>query len=136
MTYDSHTDGSRQAHVKYCCLVVEDNSFAMDIMKTFLQQQGLDVETAENGKAAIDIYLENPDRYSIIFMDLQMPVMSGYEAAERIRSSGCPHAEETPIIAMSGEPLNNLNQLGFTAQLHKPFKMQSLIPLLAEQLGE
>ncbi len=111
------------------CLVVEDNSFAGDILAVFLQRQGFVVDVAENGRIAVEKFLSAPDRYGIIFMDLQMPVMSGYEATERIRRSG-ERGAQIPIILMSGETLNDLQQYGFTDCLRKPFSLPMLLPLL------
>ena len=117
------------SHQKHC-LVVEDNYFAGDIMATFLQNLGITADIAENGKAALERYLASPKRYSIIFMDLQMPEMNGYEATQLIRHSGCEGADTLPIVAMSGNPLSNLGKYGFTSCLRKPFEMQSLILIL------
>lgn len=110
-----------------CCLVVEDNLFALDIMTIFLKRHGFSVDGAENGKIGLDKYLADPQRYSIIFMDLQMPVMNGYEATRIIRTSDCPGAKKIPIIAMSGDPLHDLHTLGFSYQLTKPFDLQMVL---------
>ena len=116
-----------------CCLVVEDNTFAGDIICTFLRQRGFEVSFAGNGKQALALYLERPGRFDIIFMDLQMPVMSGYCATECIRSSGHEDAGSIPIVAMSGEPLGgDMEARGFTHCLLKPFRMQDLLPILAQ----
>ena len=120
---------------KYC-LVVEDNFFAGDIMSTFLQLQGVGVDVAENGRAAVDMYSSNPARYGVIFMDLQMPGMSGYEATELIRNSGHCGAEMIPIISMSGEPLSDLYKYGFSDSIHKPFKMQELLQFIKDFIAE
>ena len=135
MAHDTPQNPLPANAAKHCVLLVEDNYFAMDVMRIFLKQQGFAVESAENGQVAVSMYLQSPARYAAIFMDLQMPVMSGYEATERIRQSGCTGAQKLPIVAMSGEPLNNLCERGFTAQLHKPFKLHALLPLLTELLG-
>ncbi len=116
------------------CLVAEDNPFALDIMTIFLSRQGFSVDGAENGQVAVERYLASPGRYSAIFMDLQMPVMGGYEAARNIRGGGLPDSAAIPIIAMSGDPLDNLCDLGFSRQLRKPFEMQTVLTLLGELL--
>lgn len=113
-----------------CCLVVEDNSYALDIMHIFLKRQGFVVDDAANGQIALEKYQANPHRYHIIFMDLQMPVMSGYEATRKIRESGQPGCTTIPIVAMSGDPLNDLQELGFSQYLTKPFEMRDVLTLL------
>ena len=124
--------GLRKNDGQNICLVVEDNFFAGDIMVTFLNQKGIGVDVAGNGEAAVEMYLADSARYAIIFMDLQMPGMNGYEATELIRKSGCKGADRIPIIAMSGGPLNGLGKCGFSDILRKPFKMQELLPFFAE----
>lgn len=119
-----------------CCLVVEDNIFAADIMVTFFTQQGFQADTAENGKIALDMFCANPERYGIIFMDLQMPVMNGYEATQMIRSCGCGAGATIPIIAVSGELFHDLSEFGFSGSFRKPFKMQELLPLIQQYCME
>ncbi len=118
-----------------CCLVVEDNIYALDIMMIFLKRHGFSVDSAENGRLATEKYRANPEKYAIIFMDLQMPVMGGYEAAQIIRESGYPTAKSVPIVAMSGDPLENLYELGFNRQLKKPFEMKMVLEILNDLLA-
>ena len=68
-------------------LLTEDNPINCEIAKMVLTQEGFSVDTAENGREAVDIITSAPeDTYSVILMDIQMPVMNGYEAAMRIRA--------------------------------------------------
>lgn len=121
---------SSDGNKKNVCLVVEDNYYAGDIMATYLRQKGVEVEISDTGKAAVELFAASPERYAVIFMDLQMPDISGYEATELIRRSGCEEARSVPIIAMSGDPINDLKKHGFSDILRKPFKMQEILPLI------
>ena len=116
------------------CLVVEDNLFAAEIMSMFLGKYGISVDMAANGKEALDKYLSVPVPYDIIFMDLQMPVMNGYEATERIRNSGYNGAGAIPIVAMTGETLGDLDKCGFTDCLKKPFNIKQDLPFIIKKL--
>lgn len=112
-------------------LVVDDNIFALDIMDTFLKRNGFEVALAENGQIGLDLYLADPTRYSIVFLDIQMPVMDGNEMAMRIRSSGKQNASCIPIVAMSGSITGDvLSKDGFSHFLKKPFTLQSVLILI------
>ena len=61
------------------------------------------VDYAENGREALEKFLSQGDLYDLILMDVQMPVMDGYQATEAIRRSGRPRAQTIPIIAMTAD---------------------------------
>ena len=83
-------------------LLVEDNELNMEIASELLKFVNLQVEHAENGKVAVDIFRNSKEKeYALIFMDIQMPLMNGYDAARCIRSSEHPAAGTIPIIAMT-----------------------------------
>lgn len=89
--------------VTYKILLVDDNPANLDLAVRLLTKRGYEVVTAENGQEAVDRFLENV--FDVILMDLEMPVMSGIEAARQIRAKEKAAAIDTPpytpIIAMT-----------------------------------
>ena len=114
------------------CLIVEDNAQAAEIMTIFFERNGIDSKTAENGQAGLQMYLDNPSEYDVIFLDLQMPVMDGYEMAKRVRESSAENSSEIPIVAMSGTFTGVAAGSGFNYFLKKPFEMRCLIEIIDE----
>ncbi|MDR1439595.1 MAG: response regulator, partial [Clostridiales bacterium] len=82
-------------------LLAEDVEINREIVIALLEPTNISIECAENGAAAVTMFSENPERYDMIFMDVQMPEMDGYEATRRLRALGAPRAAEIPIIAMT-----------------------------------
>ena len=116
-------------------LVVEDNALNCEIAVTMLEEAGFTVETAENGKLAVDKVRESaPGYYDLVLMDIQMPVMNGYEATRAIRA--LPDAEKAalPIVAMTAnafdEDRQNAAKAGMNGHLSKPFDMQQLLAMI------
>lgn len=108
-------------------LLADDNGEQQKIISNFLNKYGAEVHCAPNGKAALQMYLENPDKYDFIFMDIQMPTMSGSEAAKKIRNSGLYNAKSIPIVAVSGNTYSNTeDENNFDYILSKSFSMETL----------
>lgn len=84
-------------------LLAEDNEIIQEIVKRLLEDMGLVVDIANNGKIAIDMLKES--KYDLIFMDLQMPVMDGYMACSEIRK--IKELDDLPIIALTADALNS-----------------------------
>jgi len=85
-------------------LLCEDNMMNIEIAKTLLEMQKMNVVTAENGQAGVDIFTASPaGTFAAVLMDIRMPIMNGYEAAAQIRASNHPDAADIPIIAMSAD---------------------------------
>jgi CheY-like chemotaxis protein len=118
-------------------LLVEDNELNMEIAQELLTQAGLNVEKAENGQIAVDTVLEKPEGYfDLIFMDIQMPVMNGYEAAKTIRGSSREDMKTIPIIAMSADAftddVKHALDVGMNGHVAKPVEIEKLLKALDE----
>ncbi|MDE5872636.1 MAG: response regulator [Lachnospiraceae bacterium] len=83
-------------------LLVEDNELNAEIAKEIIGMTGIEIERVSNGELAVEKFkqVEN-GYYDIIFMDVQMPVMNGYEATRAIRAMSGDYAKKVPIIAMT-----------------------------------
>ena len=83
-------------------LLVEDNELNMEIATEILKMADVKVECVHNGREAVDQVLNSEaDYYDLVLMDIQMPVMNGYEATQAIRNSNHPNAKSLPILAMT-----------------------------------
>lgn len=85
----------------YTILLVEDVEINREIIQILMEDTGVQIDCAENGQIAVDLYAANPERYDMIFMDIQMPVLDGYSASLQIRELDCPPAKTVPIVAMT-----------------------------------
>ena len=120
-------------------LLVEDNELNMEIASELLKFVNLQVEHAENCKVAVDIFRNSKEKeYALIFMDIQMPLMNGYDAARCIRSSEHPAAGMIPIIAMTANAFNDDVQAAFDAgmngHLAKPIDVEVLYKTIARYI--
>ena len=120
-------------------LLVEDNMINMEIAKTILVQSGFKVETAENGQIAVDMVSSStPGYYDAILMNIQMPVMDGYTATERIRDLNDIALSEIPILAMTANALKEDKEAalsaGMQAHIAKPVEVDELLRTLREVL--
>lgn len=112
-------------------MIVEDNLVNADILTRVLRRVRIETTICENGKVAVDLFEKEPeDTFQIIFMDIQMPVMDGYEATRRIRASVQEQGKTIPIIAVSAnafrEDMEKSMQSGMNAHLSKPINAQRL----------
>lgn len=120
-------------------LVVEDIDINQMVLVKLLGTMGADCDVVENGKEAVDKFLNAPaDRYDVILMDIQMPVMNGYEATRAIRASESPAAKKIPIIAMSAnafvDDVRNALDAGMDAHVSKPIVLDDFRNTLREVL--
>ena len=111
--------------------MVEDNDLNREIATEILSMTGAMIETAENGKEAVDMVLASDEGYyDLILMDLQMPVMNGYEAAETIRASGREDLKRIPIIAMTADAfaddIRKAEAAGMNGHISKPVDIGKL----------
>ena len=115
-------------------LLAEDVEINREIVIELLKPTLLEIDSAENGAQAVKMFLDAPDRYDMIFMDLQMPEMDGYEATQKIRNSGVAEAKTVPIIAMTAnvfrEDIEKCLQMGLDDHIGKPINLDMLIQIL------
>ena len=119
-------------------LLVEDNELNREIAVEILQMTGAEVETAENGKIAVEKVEASPKGlYDLIFMDIQMPVMNGYEATAAIRSLPGEQGK-LPIVAMTAnafaEDVQLAKNTGMNGHIAKPLDMNKLNDVLENWL--
>ena len=112
-------------------LLVEDNAVNLEIAQMILEQMGFSVETAENGKVAVEkVAASEPGYYDIILMDIQMPVMDGYTATREIRSLADRRLASIPILAMTAntfpEDVKAAKNAGMQAHIAKPIVVDIL----------
>ncbi len=113
----------------------------MEIANMILSQAGFMVETAENGKIALDMVSSSePGYYNAILMDIQMPVMDGYEATRAIRALENKDLANIPIIAMTANAFKEdeqaAEQAGMQAHIAKPIDVGLLMKTLTAVLWE
>ena len=118
-------------------ILAEDNEMNMEIAVTVLEKAGIQVDQAVNGEEAYELFVHAPEHtYDLILMDVQMPVMDGYEATKKIRSSGHPGAATIPIIAMTAnafaEDVAEALSKGMNAHIAKPVNNDKLFKILKQ----
>ena len=116
-------------------LLVEDNELNREIAMTILHEYGFLVDTAENGAVAVEkVRTSDPGRYDLVLMDVQMPVMDGYTATQRIRALKDPARAAVPIVAMTAnvfeEERKQAFDCGMNGFLSKPIVVEELIDAL------
>ena len=121
-------------------LLVEDNEINTEIATELLTEEGCIVETANDGVVCIDmIEKADADYYKMILMDIQMPVMNGYDATLAIRKMKDTKKARIPIIAMTANAFAEDAQKGFSvgmnAHVAKPVDMNILVPTMLKFLG-
>lgn len=121
-------------------LVAEDSMVNQIIEKDILENFGAVVEFANNGHECVEMFLTNPEKYDMIFMDIQMPEMDGLEATKQIRSSNKKRCREIPIVAMTAEvfqdDINNALTAGMDGHLGKPLKIIEIASMIKKLLHE
>ncbi len=121
-------------------LLVEDNDLNREIAREVLELAGLTVEEAENGQIAVDLFsASEAGYYSLILMDIQMPVMNGYDAATAIRALKHPDSLRVPILAMTAnafvEDIQAAKAAGMNEHLAKPIDFEALGAVLKKYLS-
>jgi PAS domain S-box-containing protein len=120
----------RGAHL----LLVEDNEINQQVATELLEQAGLTVTVAENGRIGVDMLKERPDDFDAVLMDIQMPVMDGYTATKEIRAD--ERFSDLPVIAMTANAMagdrERTLEAGMNAHVAKPIDVQELFATLEQ----
>jgi len=138
---DKHSDYKDITHDTYTgkkVLIAEDVEINCEILMAMLEDTGLIFECAVNGKEALDMVKAAPDKYDIIFMDLQMPLMDGYEATRQIRALPALKGKDLPIIALSANVFTSDIEAciaaGMNDHLGKPLDVDRIFDVLKKYL--
>jgi len=123
----------------FTILLVDDIEINREVAMSLLESAGLNIECAENGAQALKMFEAAPDKYELIFMDIQMPEMDGYEATKRIREKEAILCSEkmhkqVPIVAMTAnvfrEDVEKCLAAGMNAHIGKPLDHDEVIGML------
>ena len=117
-------------------LVAEDNQLNAEILTEVLRSEGATCDVAENGQIAVRMFVTSQiGTYDAVLMDIMMPVLNGYDANKRIRSSGHPEARTIPAIAMTANAfvrdVQDALDAGMNAHIAKPINLETLKNTLA-----
>jgi PAS domain S-box-containing protein len=114
-------------------LVVDDGAENRELLELVLVEAGLTVETAENGKEALDAVLASPPE--MVLMDVQMPVMDGYTAVGLMRE----HGQQLPVVALTAHAMKGIEEqclaAGYSGYAPKPIDIDTVLGMVAEELG-
>jgi signal transduction histidine kinase/DNA-binding response OmpR family regulator/PAS domain-containing protein len=120
-------------------LLAEDVEINREIVMTLLEPARLEIDCAENGLEAVRMFSEAPDRYDLIFMDVQMPEMDGYDATRSIRSLDVQKAKTVPIVAMTAnvfqEDIEKCLLAGMDSHVGKPLDFDEVLEKLRTYLS-
>jgi len=119
-------------------LLAEDVEINREIVQVLLEPTEIEIDCATNGREAVQMFRDAPDRYDLIFMDLQMPEMNGLEATRHIRTFGFDKAREIPIIAMTAnvfkEDIETCLEAGMNGHIGKPLVLGDVMEILRQYL--
>ena len=116
-------------------LLVEDNLTNQLIVIGLLEDSGINIDIANNGQEAVDMFKQNRDKYEIILMDIQMPILDGYDATKLIRELN----KNIPIIALTAnamkEDVERTKAVGMNEHLNKPIDVEKLYETLLKYIS-
>ncbi|MDR1700084.1 MAG: transporter substrate-binding domain-containing protein [Lachnoclostridium sp.] len=123
-----------------CILLVEDVEINQEIIISFMETTPLQIVCAENGKEAIQMFKESPERFDMILMDIQMPEMDGYTATREIRNMPAQKAKNIPIIAMTAnvfkDDIEKCLNAGMNDHIGKPIDFDVFLEKLCAYLPD
>ena len=130
-----------EEHYSGRILLAEDNELNQEIAVEILSEAGFQVETAENGRIAVEMVSKSqPGYYKVVLMDVQMPVMDGYEAARTIRNLENEKLASIPILAMTAnafaEDQRAALECGMNGHIAKPVDVGKLFEMLGDLVEE
>jgi len=130
----------RASFAGHCILLAEDVELNREIVLSLLEPTELIVDCAENGAVAVRMFSSAPERYGMIFMDVRMPEMDGYEATRRIRALDVPQGRRIPIVAMTAnvfrEDIDKCLAAGMNDHVGKPLDFKEVLGKLHKYLLE
>ena len=119
-------------------LIAEDVDINREIISSLLEETGVEISFAFDGEEAVGKFSAEPEAYDLILMDIQMPIIDGYEATKRIRASGRTNADKIPIIAMTAnvfsEDVERCLSAGMNGHLGKPVDINEIIARFKDYL--
>jgi CheY-like chemotaxis protein len=120
-------------------LLAEDVQINQEIVLALLEPTALVIDCANNGAQAVKKFSEAPDKYAMIFMDVQMPEMDGFEATRSIRALDVPGAKTIPIVAMTAnvfkEDIERCLASGMDDHVGKPIDISEVMKILRQYLS-
>jgi signal transduction histidine kinase/DNA-binding response OmpR family regulator len=112
-------------------LLAEDTEINREVVQALLEPTHVEIDCAVNGKEALNMFSQASEKYDMIFMDMQMPEMDGYEATRRIRALDFPKAKTIPIVAMTAnvfrEDVEKCLEAGMNSHLGKPLDFNDVM---------
>jgi len=134
-TPEDNIEGIFEGHY---ILLAEDVEINREIVLALLEPTLLKIDCAENGAEAVRMFRQTPDKYSMIFMDVQMPEMDGYDATKRIRALDISKAKTVPIVAMTAnvfkEDVDQCHEVGMNGHIGKPIDITEVIEVMKQYL--
>ncbi|MDR2826023.1 MAG: response regulator [Deltaproteobacteria bacterium] len=120
--------------------LVDAEDINREIVMALLETSGVLIDCAEIGYKAAQMFESTPERYNLILMDVQMPVLDGYEATKRIRGGQSLEAAAVPVVAMTAnvfqDDIKHCLDCGMNAHLGKPIRLDDLVAVLRRYLGK
>lgn len=135
---NAHSSGVEHCHFGHLhILLVEDNALNQEIAQMLLTSKGASLDIVSNGQEAVDKFEASPPGcYQLILMDIRMPVMNGYRAAEKIRHSQHPDGADIPIVAMTADAyeddIKHCMAVGMNGHISKPINPDKLYSEIAK----
>ena len=137
-THNGTHDWTHDDYTGHTLLLAEDVEINREIVISLFEPTNISIDCAENGAQAVSMFKQAPEKYDLIFMDVQMPELDGYEATRRIRAFDVPQAKTIPIIAMTAnvfrEDVEMCLEAGMNGHIGKPLDFEDVIATLRKHI--